>query len=246
MNDTHFGFETIASTEKTARVNAVFDSVARRYDVMNDLMSFGAHRLWKRFAVHICAVREGEHVLDLAGGTGDLSALFAKHVGSSGQVVLADINGEMLEAGRRKLVDRGIVENVRYMRVDAQALPFADESFDCVTIAFGLRNVTDKDAALAAMQRVLRPGGRCLVLEFSTPRVDAIRPLYDRYSFSVLPRLGKLIVDDAESYRYLAESIRMHPPQDELKAMMEGAGLERCTYHNLMAGIVAVHKGYKL
>lgn len=243
---TDFGFERVDVREKAQRVRAVFESVADRYDVMNDAMSFGIHRIWKRWAAGLAGVREGERVLDLAGGTGDLTARLARRVGAAGAVVLADINRPMLANGRRRLFDRGMAGNLFYAQTDAEHLPFAARSFDCVTIAFGLRNVTDKEAALREMRRVLRPGGRVLVLEFSRPTLPALRPLYDLYSFRVLPLMGRLIAGDSASYRYLAESIRMHPDQHALKAMMERAGLERCEYFNLSAGIVAVHRGYAL
>lgn len=243
---THFGYARVAVDDKASRVGAVFDSVAERYDLMNDLMSLGVHRLWKRFAVHLAQARSGERILDLAGGTGDLSRRFAGQVGDEGLVVLADINAEMLEIGRRRLVDAGAVANVRYVRANAEALPFAGDTFDCVAMAFGLRNVTRKDAALASIHRVLRPGGRCFVLEFSAPRAAWLRPVYERYSFTVLPWLGKVVAGDASSYRYLAESIRMHPDQEELRSMMQTAGFERCSFFNLSAGIVALHRGYKL
>lgn len=242
---THFGFKTVATDEKKQLVRDVFDSVASKYDVMNDLMSAGLHRVWKRFTVEQAAVRRGQTVLDLAGGTGDLALKFAERVGNSGQVVLADINHAMLVQGRRRLVDAGVAGNLSIAQVDAENLPFADSSFDCITIAFGLRNLTDKDAALASMLRVLKPGGKAMILEFSTP-VDGIRPAYDMYSFQVLPALGKLIANDAESYQYLAESIRMHPDQETLLSMMEAQGFERCRYSNLAAGIVALHVGYRL
>ncbi len=241
-----FGYEQVPRGEKTARVGAVFDSVAGKYDLMNDLMSFGVHRLWKHFTVQLSAVRSGERVLDLAGGTGDLSAAMAKRVGAEGLVVLSDINGSMLQRGRDRLADRGVVGNLTCAQINAEALPFADASFDCVTIGFGLRNVTDKPAALAEMQRVLAPGGRALILEFSKPQVPGLSGLYDAYSFNVLPRLGKIVADDEDSYRYLAESIRMHPDQDTLRGMMETAGFARCGYYNLTGGIVAVHRGYKV
>jgi demethylmenaquinone methyltransferase/2-methoxy-6-polyprenyl-1,4-benzoquinol methylase len=243
---THFGYEQVPIEEKTGKVRAVFDSVADKYDVMNDLMSFGVHRLWKRYTVELAGVRPGQRVLDLAGGTGDLTARFAGLVGPEGQVVLSDINPAMLSRGRARLVDRGIVGNVRYVQADAESLPVADNSIDCVTIGFGLRNVTDQDAALASMYRVLRPGGRLLILEFSRPTLPGLKPLYDLYSFKVLPVMGRLVARDADSYRYLAESIRMHPDQSTLKAMMEAAGFERCQYFNLSGGIVAVHRGYKV
>ena len=243
---TDFGYQEVPRSEKARRVADVFDSVAARYDIMNDLMSLGVHRLWKRFAVELAGVRPGQRVLDLAGGSGDLAARFAPLVGNTGEVVLADINTHMLEQGRRRLVDRGIIGTVRYAQVNAERLPFPDNSFDCITIAFGLRNVTDKDAALHSMFRVLKPGGRALVLEFSKPVAPGLRPLYDLYSFKVLPLLGRFVVRDAASYRYLAESIRMHPDQETLKDMMQQAGFERCDYHNLSGGIVALHRGYKL
>ncbi len=239
-----FGFERVPRRQKAQRVRGVFDSVADRYDVMNDLMSAGLHRLWKRFTLDLASLHSGQRALDVAGGTGDLAAGLARQVGSGGLVVLADINAAMLSHGRDRLTDAGLVDNVRYVQADAERLPFADDSFHCVTIGFGLRNVTDKQAALASMRRVLKPGGQLLVLEFSHP-VPAIAPLYDAYSFRVLPWLGKLVAGDAASYRYLAESIRMHPDQQELLSMMRQAGLEDCRYHNLSGGIVAVHRGYK-
>ena len=242
---THFGFETVPLTDKAKRVRGVFDSVAGRYDLMNDLMSGGLHRLWKRIAVEEAAVRPGHAVLDLAGGTGDLSLSFARRAGSSGHVVLADINAAMLSRGRARLIDAGIAGNLAVAQVDAENLPFRDRSFDRVAIGFGLRNVTDKDRALAAMWRVLKPGGKLLVLEFSRP-VENIRPLYDLYSFRVLPALGRLVAGDAASYRYLAESIRMHPDQETLLGMMQAAGFERCRFTNLSGGIVAVHVGYRI
>ena len=242
---THFGFREVDKDAKAGLVAEVFHSVASRYDLMNDLMSGGIHRLWKRFTIELSGVRKGNSVLDIAGGTGDLAARFSQLVGSEGRVVLADINESMLTVGRDKLLDRGILGNIEFVQADAQALPFPDDSFDCVTIAFGLRNVTDQAQALREMRRVLRPGGRALVLEFSQVKPQWFRPLYDFHSFQVLPRLGKLFANDADSYQYLAESIRKHPPQDELKAMMEAAGFARCSYRNLSAGIVAIHTGYK-
>ena len=239
---TDFGFSKVAEDEKARKVAEVFDSVASRYDLMNDLMSAGLHRLWKRFAVEQNLTRPGERVLDVAGGTGDLTRLFAQRVGPRGSVVLTDINGPMLRRGRDRLIDEGLV--VPAIQCDAEKLPFPDAHFDCVCVAFGLRNMTHKDAAITEMQRVLRPGGRLLVLEFS--RVwQPLAPLYDSYSFQVLPRLGKLITNDAESYRYLAESIRMHPDQETLKQMMLDAGLERVEYFNLAAGVVALHRGFR-
>ncbi len=249
MNDektTHFGYQNVPVHEKTKRVRHVFDSVSDQYDLMNDLMSLGIHRLWKRVAIGLSNIRESNQVLDLAGGTGDLTALYARRVGPQGGVVLADINASMLRAGRDRLIDKGVVSNVRYAQVNAEALPFESNHFDCVTIGFGLRNVTDKDSALRSMLRVLKPGGRVIILEFSHPQGKLINKAYDLYSFKILPFLGKVIANDAESYRYLAESIRMHPKQEELKQMMEAAGFERCEYFNLTQGIVAVHRGYKL
>ncbi|WP_126452118.1 bifunctional demethylmenaquinone methyltransferase/2-methoxy-6-polyprenyl-1,4-benzoquinol methylase UbiE [Sulfuriflexus mobilis] len=243
---THFGFETVDRKDKQNRVRGVFDSVASRYDIMNDVMSFGVHRLWKRFTVEVSALRPGQQVLDLAGGTGDLTALMARRVGQKGRVVISDINGSMLGVGRERLIDEGIVGNVEYVQANAELLPFPDNYFDCVTIGFGLRNVTDKDKALRAMQRVLKPGGKLLILEFSKPTLPLLSKAYDLYSFKLLPMMGKLITDDADSYRYLAESIRMHPDQETLLGMMQQAGLERCEYYNLTGGVVALHKGYKL
>ncbi len=242
---THFGYETVAADEKADRVKGVFDSVASRYDVMNDLMSAGLHRLWKRYTIGQAAVRNGQSVLDLAGGTGDLARVFAEQVGVTGHVTLADINASMLAEGRARLIDAGVAGNLSIAQVDAENLPFADASFDCVTIAFGLRNVTDKDAALASMLRVLKPGGKLLILEFSRP-ADVLRPAYDLYSFRVLPLLGKLVANDDASYQYLAESIRMHPDQDTLLEMMKSASFERCRYHNMAGGVVALHIGYRL
>jgi len=237
---THFGFEQVPPDEKTRRVRGVFDSVAQRYDLMNDLMSGGMHRLWKRFAVERAGVREGAVVLDLASGTGDLARLLARRVGTTGCVVHSDINHAMLAAGRDRLVNAGFL--LPTVQCTAEALPFADRAFDCVTIAFGLRNVTRKERALAEMRRVLRPGGAALVLEFS--RIAApLAPAYDWYSFNVLPRLGKLVADDEASYRYLAESIRVHPDQPALAAMMTAAGFDAVDYHNLAAGAVALHVG---
>ncbi|MGB0722768.1 MAG: bifunctional demethylmenaquinone methyltransferase/2-methoxy-6-polyprenyl-1,4-benzoquinol methylase UbiE [Gammaproteobacteria bacterium] len=243
---THFGYKQVPVEEKAQRVRAVFDSVADKYDIMNDLMSFGVHRLWKTFTIHTAAVRPGQRVLDLAGGTGDLGLQFAKRVGETGKVVISDINGAMLENGRRRLTDKGIVGNVEYVQADAQCLPFPDDYFDLVTISFGLRNVTDKDAALSSIFRCLKPGGKLMVLEFSKPVLPGLKPVYDLYSFTLLPFMGKVVANDAESYRYLAESIRMHPDQDTLRGMMEAAGFERCDYINLSGGIVAVHTGRKL
>jgi len=241
---THFGYRQVPVTEKVKRVREVFSSVAERYDLMNDLMSFGIHRLWKRFVIDLAGVRAGERVLDVAGGTGDLSAAFSKTVGPKGLVVLSDINAEMLSQGRARLTDRGVA-GVPLAQANAEKLPFADDSFDCITIGFGLRNVTDKDAALRSMTRCLKPGGRLLVLEFSKPLNSGLAKLYDEYSFRILPVLGRVVAQDEGSYRYLAESIRMHPDQATLKAMMTSAGLERVQVYNLTGGIVAVHRGYK-
>ncbi|MFZ5524695.1 MAG: bifunctional demethylmenaquinone methyltransferase/2-methoxy-6-polyprenyl-1,4-benzoquinol methylase UbiE [Pseudomonadota bacterium] len=243
MADTHFGFETVAEEEKAKRVAGVFTSVAGKYDVMNDLMSAGLHRIWKRFSVGVSGVRAGQRVLDVAGGSADLSRLFLKEVGSSGQVVLTDINNAMLRVGRDRLLDAGNATPVT--QCDAEHLPFPDDYFDCVSIAFGLRNVTHKDVALREMRRVLKPGGRVIVLEFSKI-AKPLEKAYDFYSFKLLPKMGQLIAKDADSYRYLAESIRVHPGQEELKKMMEDAGLERVEYFNLTGGVVAVHRGYKL
>ena len=242
---THFGFKTVNRGEKVNMVAGVFHSVAGKYDLMNDLMSGGIHRLWKRFTIELSGVRRGNSVLDIAGGTGDLAAKFSRLVGSEGKVVLADINDSMLQVGREKLTNRGIVGNIEYVQANAECLPFPDNSFDCITIAFGLRNVTDKDAALRSMLRVLKPGGRLLVLEFSKPTNELMSKVYDRYSFDILPRMGKLITNDEDSYRYLAESIRMHPDQETLKEMMAEAGFAEVRYHNMTAGVVAVHRGVK-
>ena len=243
MKTADFGYRQVPEEEKAARVGEVFGSVAPRYDLMNDLMSGGLHRWWKRFAVETSGVRPGERVLDVAGGTGDLAQLFARRVGASGEVVLTDINPGMLRIGRDRLLDAGVVAPVA--QCNAESLPFGRDRFDCVSVAFGLRNMTRKDVALAEMRRVLKPGGRLLVLEFSKVW-GPLAPLYDAYSFGVLPRLGKLVANDAGAYRYLAESIRMHPDQESLKGMMEHAGFERVEYFNLAAGVVALHRGYKL
>jgi demethylmenaquinone methyltransferase/2-methoxy-6-polyprenyl-1,4-benzoquinol methylase len=242
---THFGFEQVPWDEKRRRVAQVFDSVAGNYDLMNDAMSFGIHRLWKRFAVERTGARPGQRILDLAGGTGDLAARLARMVGPGGEVVIGDINASMLKVGRERLLDHGVAGNVRFVQANAECLPFPDKSFDCITIAFGLRNVTDKQKALESMFRILKPGGRLLVLEFSKPSLPGLAAIYDLYSFRILPAMGHLIARDASSYRYLAESIRMHPDQDALKGMMEQAGFEDCEYFNLSAGIVAVHRGFR-
>ncbi len=243
---THFGYTEVPIEEKGKKVNAVFDSVAERYDLMNDLMSFGLHRLWKRFTINLAGIRPGERALDLAAGTGDLALRLADKVGSEGEVVVSDINWSMLDVGRERLTNRGRVDNMRFVQADAEYLPFPDRYFDLITIGFGLRNVTDKDAALAAMYRVLKPAGRLLILEFSKPRLKALSVMYDAYSFAALPLLGRIVVKDPDSYRYLAESIRVHPDQESLEDMMRAAGFERCDHFNLMAGIVAVHRGYHL
>ena len=252
MNDpqssptTHFGFREVPLREKQKLVGEVFTSVAGKYDLMNDLMSFGVHRLWKRQFVATSGVRPGDRVLDLAGGTGDIAALLLPRVGDKGEVVVGDINAAMLRTGRDRLLDRGLLQRLRWAELNAEALPFPDNSFDAVTIAFGLRNVTDKQRALEEMQRVLKPGGRALILEFSRVQPEWLKPLYDFHSFQVLPRIGKLIADDEASYRYLAESIRKHPDQDTLRAMMEAAGFAQVQVRNLSAGIVAIHRGYKV
>ena len=242
---TDFGYERVKTAEKAGRVREVFDSVAAQYDLMNDLMSGGLHRLWKRFTIELSAVRSGQTVLDIAGGTGDLAAKFSKLVGADGKVILADINAAMLSVGRDRLIDKGALSNIDVVQADAQFLPFEDNSIDCITIAFGLRNVTDKAKALRSMHRVLKPGGRVLVLEFSKPTSPSLSKVYDAYSFSALPAMGKLITDDADSYRYLAESIRKHPDQESLLEMVEDAGFVDCRYHNMTGGIVAVHRGIK-
>jgi demethylmenaquinone methyltransferase/2-methoxy-6-polyprenyl-1,4-benzoquinol methylase len=242
---THFGYREVAEKEKARLVGGVFDSVASRYDLMNDLMSGGIHRLWKRLTIELSGVRAGQRVLDVAGGTGDLAARFARITGPTGRVVLSDINASMLATGRDKLIDMGVCANVDFVLADAEQLPFAEGCFDCITIAFGLRNVTHKERALESMLRVLRPGGRLLVLEFSRPTSELLGKLYDAYSFGVLPKLGKLVAGDEDSYRYLAESIRVHPDQETLRDMMEDAGFERCDYHNMTGGIVALHRGFK-
>mgnify|MGYP000561941057 FL=1 len=244
-NTTHFGYKDVPKEEKQAMVADVFHSVAAKYDVMNDLMSFGVHRLWKRFTIDMSGVRPGNKVLDLAGGTGDLTKKFSKIVGPAGKVVLADINSSMLEVGRERLTNQGYVGNIEYVQANAQFLPFEDNTFDVITIAFGLRNVTDKDEALRSMLRVLKPGGRLLVLEFSQTTNPLLKKAYDLYSFTALPLMGKLVTNDAESYKYLAESIRMHPDQETLKGMMESAGFSRVSYHNMTGGMVALHRGIK-
>jgi demethylmenaquinone methyltransferase/2-methoxy-6-polyprenyl-1,4-benzoquinol methylase len=242
---THFGFETVDVKEKAERVRGVFDSVASNYDLMNDLMSMGIHRIWKKFAVELAGIRSGQKILDLASGTGDLAARFSTLVGPTGQVIMSDINAAMLNEGRNRMLDEGHVGNVQYAQINAQFLPFADNTFDCITIGFGLRNVTDKQLALDAMYRALKPGGRIMVLEFSHPTTKPLQKLYDLYSFKLLPFIGKVVAKDEDSYRYLAESIRMHPDQDTLRDMLTEAGFEDSDYHNLSGGIVAVHRGFK-
>ena len=249
MNDqskkTHFGFQSVNWDEKEKKVEAVFESVAAKYDLMNNLMSLGVHHLWKRFAIELSRVRPGNVVLDLAGGSGDLTRLLSEKVGSQGQVVLADINAAMLAVGRDRLIDAVLTHNIRFVQANAESLPFVTGSFHAITIGFGLRNVTDKEAALQSMYRVCKPGGQLLILEFSTPTLPGLQTVYDWYSFNVLPKLGKLCTGDEASYQYLVESIRQHPNQATLKTMIEGAGFEDCQYHNLSGGIVALHVAYK-
>ncbi|MBN3135575.1 bifunctional demethylmenaquinone methyltransferase/2-methoxy-6-polyprenyl-1,4-benzoquinol methylase UbiE [Pectobacterium punjabense] len=244
-NTADFGFQTVARDEKEVMVAEVFHSVAAKYDLMNDLMSFGIHRIWKRFTIECSGVRRNQRVLDLAGGTGDLTAKFSRMVGEGGEVILADINASMLKVGREKLRNKGIIDNINYVQANAEALPFPDDFFDCITISFGLRNVTDKNKALRSMYRVLKPGGRLLVLEFSKPIIKQLSTVYDAYSFHILPRIGEAVASDAGSYRYLAESIRMHPDQETLKGMMSDAGFDSVNYFNLTGGIVALHRGFK-
>lgn len=243
---THFGYKEVDIDKKASLVADVFSSVASKYDVMNDVMSLGIHRIWKKIAVGHTGLKTGQRALDLAGGTGDLTIYLSEQVGDSGEVILSDINPAMLEQGRRRLLDKGYGSNITFVEANAEDLPFAENSFHCVTIAFGLRNVTDQQKALASIYRVLKPGGRLLILEFSKPVLPGLNKVYDFYSFNILPKMGKLIAKDEESYRYLAESIRMHPDQKTLQAMMEQAGFERCRYYNMSGGIVALHKGFKL
>lgn len=245
QDHTHFGFQTVPTEIKQAKVAEVFHSVAKNYDLMNDLMSLGIHRYWKRFAVEVARVKPGHAVLDLAGGSGDLTRLFYQAVGAEGQVVLADINASMLEVGRSRLLDEGLCQSIQYVQADAECLPFSSNQFDCIIMGFGLRNVTNKTAALRSMYDVCRPGGKVMILEFSTPTLTGLKSIYDWYSFHILPKIGQWIAQDEASYRYLAESIRMHPKQDALRSLIEEAGFEDCYYHNLSGGIVALHIAYK-
>lgn len=242
---THFGFKTVDWHEKEKKVGEVFSSVAKNYDLMNDLMSLGIHRLWKKMTAELSQVKPGQQVLDLAGGSGDLTRLLADKVGPEGKIFLTDINAEMLTTGRNKLINLGLGSNIQYVQGNAQALPFKDNSFHCMTMGFGLRNVTDKAQALSSLYRVCKPGGRVMILEFSQPVLPGLKPVYDWYSFKVLPLLGKWFANDADSYQYLAESIRMHPNQEDLKSMIEAAGFEDCCYSNWSGGIVALHIAYK-
>lgn len=244
-NNTHFGFKNVAWDEKQKLVGEVFHSVANKYDIMNDLMSLGVHRIWKNYAVELCNILPGQIILDLAGGSGDLSKLICKKIGKEGKVYLADINSSMLNVGRNKLIDNGYIKNIEFVQANAENLPFANNIFNCITIAFGLRNVTDKLKALKSMYQVIKPGGKVMVLEFSTPIFPGLKPIYDWYSFTLLPKIGGIVAEDEESYKYLAESIRMHPNQEDLKSMIEEAGFEDCRYHNLSGGIVAIHIAYK-
>lgn len=243
---TDFGFQKVSSDEKTRRVRQVFTSVAAEYDLMNDLMSLGVHRLWKRHAVHLCSIKKNDQVLDLAGGTGDIAALVKPRLGEDGSLTVCDINADMLQHGRDRFINTGMTDGINYVQANAECLPFADNNFDCITIAFGLRNVTDKGKALRSMYSKLKYGSRIMVLEFSRIAIPVLAKLYDQYSFKLIPRIGKLVANDEESYQYLVESIRMHPDQDSLKTMMEAAGFEKVSYLNLSGGIVAIHRGYKL
>lgn len=245
-NTTHFGFRDVPVADKKKLVGEVFSSVAAKYDVMNDLMSLGVHRLWKRYFAGTSGIKRGDRVLDLAGGTGDIAKLLLDRVGETGEIIIGDINREMLGVGRDRLTDLGLINNLRYVQLNAEALPFPDNSFDAITMAFGLRNVTDKLAALQSMQRILKLGGKLMVLEFSHVQAEWFQPIYDFHSFKVLPKLGELIAGDAHSYQYLAESIRKHPNQADLKALLEQAGFEQCAVRNLTGGIVAIHSGFKL
>ncbi|MEQ8426240.1 MAG: bifunctional demethylmenaquinone methyltransferase/2-methoxy-6-polyprenyl-1,4-benzoquinol methylase UbiE [Gammaproteobacteria bacterium] len=243
---TDFGFQKVSSDEKTRRVRQVFTSVAAEYDLMNDLMSLGVHRLWKRHAVHLCSIKKDDQVLDLAGGTGDIAALIKPRLGDDGSLTVCDINADMLQHGRDRFINTGTFDGINYVQANAECLPFADNNFDCITIAFGLRNVTDKGKALRSMYSKLKYGSRIMVLEFSRIAMPVLAKFYDQYSFKLIPRIGKLVANDEESYQYLVESIRMHPDQDNLRAMMEAAGFEKVSYLNLSGGIVAIHRGYKL
>tara|TARA_Y100001935_G_C17276862_1_gene495146 strand:+ start:847 stop:1596 length:750 start_codon:yes stop_codon:yes gene_type:complete len=243
---TNFGYKEVDIEAKEKLVRNVFDSVASRYDLMNDLMSFGTHRLWKKIAVELSDVNPGQKILDLASGTGDLAQHFANTIRNDGLIIMSDINAKMLVNGRKKLMDKGIIENIAFAQINAETLPFSNNSFDLITIAFGLRNVTNKNNALRSAYEVLKPGGRIVILEFSKPRNKMLRKIYDSYSFSILPKLGSIITNDRDSYQYLAESIRMHPDQELLKSMMEESGFEKCDIHNLSGGIVAIHRGFKL
>lgn len=242
---THFGFQSVPINEKETKVKEVFHSVAKNYDIMNDLMSFGIHRLWKYLTIELSQIRQDDLILDLAGGSGDLTKLICKKIGVNGQVVLADINSSMLIVGRNRLMDKGFYKNISFIQANAEYLPFANNLFNCITMAFGLRNVTDKLKALKSMFKVLKPGGKIIILEFSTPNVPYLKPIYDWYLFNVLPKIGGFIAKDEKSYQYLAESICMHPNQDDLKEMIQEAGFEDCYYHNLSGGIVALHIAYK-
>ncbi len=246
QHTTDFGFQKVSADEKTRRVRQVFSSVASEYDIMNDLMSLGIHRLWKRHAVHLCSIKKHHQVLDLAGGTGDIARLIRQQLGVDGNITVCDINAEMLQCGRDRFINEGIIKGVDYVQANAEALPFADNSFDCMTIAFGLRNVTNKDKALRSMYSKLKYGSQLMILEFSKIVIPVFNKLYDEYSFKLIPQIGKLVANDEESYQYLVESIRMHPDQENLKLMMEEAGFEKVQFHNLSGGIVAIHRGYKL
>jgi len=242
---THFGFQTVSTHQKEIKVGEVFSNVAPYYDIMNDLMSFGIHRLWKRFTLECAHIQPGHHILDLAGGSGDLTRLFYQRIGETGSITLADINYAMIQQGRKRLLDLGLYRNLHFVEANAESLPFKNNFFDCITMAFGLRNVTDKNKALSSLFDVCKPGGKVMILEFSTPAITALTPLYDWYSFKILPKIGEWIAKDAANYQYLAESIRMHPNQTQLKSMIAQAGFEDCYYINLSGGIVALHIAYK-
>tara|TARA_Y100001935_G_scaffold255662_1_gene270853 strand:- start:35263 stop:36012 length:750 start_codon:yes stop_codon:yes gene_type:complete len=245
-NTTNFGYKEVEIEEKAGLVRNVFDSVANKYDLMNDLMSLGIHRIWKKIAIELSDVRPGQKILDLASGTGDLVQKFARIIENDGLIIMSDINSKMLINGKNKIIDEGFIENIEYVQANAEQLPFEDNSFDLITIAFGLRNVTDKNKALEAMYKKIKPGGRLLILEFSKPKSKILKKIYDSYSFKILPNLGNFITNDKQSYQYLAESIRMHPDQETLKLMMEKSGFELCDIHNMSGGIVAIHRGFKL